>query len=129
MPKNKINRIKISDEIKEDGKKNVFFTFYNRRAVANYKLANRDVDFFIRNSSRNINISLIIIIIALFFSILKVYTVSQYPDKSGYHIAGVNGKVYDLEWDTEKKKKTFDSIVEIRKKQQLEREKQREGRK
>lgn len=118
MAKNKINKIKAPDNLQEKDKvKNNFFTFYDRRDVANSKLANRDADFYIKASSKNINRSLIIMMVALTFSLMKIYTVSKYPGKSTYYIAGVDGRIYDLKWTPEKKQQTFNAIVEIREEQ------------
>lgn len=113
---------KTKEPIKKSSENKDSYGFYNRREFINSKMDLRDVDFYIRNSSRNINIALLITIIALIFTVLKTIEINTYASRSNYHIAGVDGRVYSLNWTKDKEQKTFEAIVEIREKNRISRE-------
>lgn len=116
----KTKKTKTQSAAKEP--KSKYFKFFDKGELVESILNERDVDFYIRRSTKNINISLVIVSIALLFAILKIFAVGLYADKSVYHISGVDGRVYQLDWSREKQQETFDAIVEIREKQMEDRD-------
>lgn len=90
--------------------------YYDKRRVIDQVIENRGVDFYVDKSTKYNNIAFYMAIAAFIITISKFYFISQYETMTRFNISGVDGKIHQLIWTEEKKKKTFDAIVEIREK-------------